>query len=505
MQLLVKEGAVREKLIMGVPFYGQSFMLKDFHTNLVGEGTPSRGPGNAGEITRQPGMLAYYEVCQMIRKQKWQSGRDGSGKSGPYATSRNQWVGYEDPLSVAIKAQYVVNSGLGGIAAWTLDLDDFSNKCCNEAFPLLKSVNRVFGRLNTAKPFGEDCTPPSQPVTPIPVEMTTYVEGGSVHEQHTTWPSWNPGSSTTSQPTALPTTQPSTQSTQNWWQSSSEQPSTWWPTTISTSNWWSTVSTELPTTTTTEIVPNIPAPVNVMPIIVNGEHCEVGEYRPHPNNCNAYYRCVYGQLRELNCAGGLHWNRREMLCDWPAAAMCMPMSDELMEEPNEIDPSTSAPTTTTTRATTTRRTTTPRTTRSTTPRTTRSTTSRTTRATTSRTTRSTTQRTTRSTTQRTTRSTTPRTTRSTTVRTTRSTTPRTTRSTTPRTTRSTTPRTTTPGRTTVSTMSDSETCMSGEYYPHSDCGSFYICVNGMLIPQECGPDLQWNQNELTCDHKSNVR
>lgn len=338
-------------------------MLKDSHTNLVGEGTPSRGPGNAGEITRQPGMLAYYEICQMIRKQKWLSGRDGSEKSGPYATSRNQWVGYEDPESIAVKAKYVINSGFGGIAAWTLDLDDFSNKCCNEAFPLLKSINRVFGRINTPKPFGEDCTEPPSPVTPVPAEMTTFVEGGSIHE-HTTWPSWSQGSSTTSRTTTLSTTQSTTQSTTrfttttpSWWHSSSEQPSTWWstnspsqPSTWSTTNspstWWSTEPS-----TTTEKVPNIPAPVNVMPIIINGEHCEIGEYRPHPSNCNAYHRCVYGQLKELNCAGGLHWNQRDMLCDWPASAMCM-MSDDMIDESSEATSSTSE--------TTTRRTTTPR-------------------------------------------------------------------------------------------------------------------------------------------------
>lgn len=362
MQLLLKEGAARNKLIMGVPFYGQSFMLRDLHTNLVGEGTPSRGPGNAGEITRQPGMLAYYEICENIRKEKWLSGRDASEKSGPYATSKNQWVGYEDPESIAVKAKYVMNSGFGGIAAWTLDLDDFSNKCCKEAFPLLKSINRIFGRIDTPKPFGEDCRKPPAPVTPIPAEMTTYVEGGSIHD-HTTWPSWNPGSSTTSRTTTLSTTE-SPVTTLSWWQSSTEQsstwwsskepsqPSTWWSTSSSPSTWWSTESP-----TTTEKVPNIPAPVNVMPIIINGEHCEIGEYRPHPSNCNAYYRCVYGQLKELNCAGGLHWNQRAMLCDWPASAMCMPMlSDELMEESSEAS-STEG---TTTRRTTTRRTTTRR-------------------------------------------------------------------------------------------------------------------------------------------------
>lgn len=53
-------GADRDKLLMGVPFYGQSYTLAGTDTDT---GAPASGPGNPGEFTQQPGMLAYYEVC----------------------------------------------------------------------------------------------------------------------------------------------------------------------------------------------------------------------------------------------------------------------------------------------------------------------------------------------------------------------------------------------------------------------------------------------------------
>lgn len=50
--------------------------------------------------------------------------------------------------------------------------------------------------------------------------------------------------------------------------------------------------------------------------------CDPGSYVPDPLNCNAYYRCILGELRKQYCAGGLHWNRNRNVCDWPSEAKC---------------------------------------------------------------------------------------------------------------------------------------------------------------------------------------
>lgn len=56
----IEKGADRRKIIMGMPFYGQSFQLKD--QNEHGLNAPAYGPGQAGEFTRAGGFLAFYEV-----------------------------------------------------------------------------------------------------------------------------------------------------------------------------------------------------------------------------------------------------------------------------------------------------------------------------------------------------------------------------------------------------------------------------------------------------------
>lgn len=53
-------GAPAEKLIVGFPEYGHTFILRNPSDN--GIGAPTSGDGPAGPYTRQAGFWAYYEV-----------------------------------------------------------------------------------------------------------------------------------------------------------------------------------------------------------------------------------------------------------------------------------------------------------------------------------------------------------------------------------------------------------------------------------------------------------
>lgn len=81
-----------------------------------------------------------------------------------------------------------------------------------------------------------------------------------------------------------------------------------------------------PTTTTTQSPDGstiVPPPAVVMPEVDNPpKSCEAGQHFPDSSNCNAYYRCILGELRKQYCAGGLHWNKRKNICDWPREAKC---------------------------------------------------------------------------------------------------------------------------------------------------------------------------------------
>ncbi|KAG5889208.1 hypothetical protein JTB14_033286 [Gonioctena quinquepunctata] len=487
MEYLASLGAPREKLLLGIPFYGQSFSLTKKTTYAVG--TSATGPGEPGEYTRQPGMLAYYEICNRIRNQKWIVNKNDAG-AGPYAYGNDQWVGYEDAESVKRKASYIKARGFGGAVAWTIDLDDFNNRCCEGTYPLLRSLGRELG-LIPDRPAQSDCTKPPEPSTPAPPQTTTGINSGaasSEHHHHGEWTSsttkkttttaWWTSSGTTSAkpPTTTPwwmnptststkatttsawwvpestTTKPTKKpTTTNWWTDiSSSNPSTKPPTTI---NWWMTTrpTTPRPTTTTSQVpeLPYqpeeppagtviIPPPAVVMPEVDNSPtKCEPGEYLPDPMNCNAFYRCDSGELRKLYCASVLHWNSEKKICDWPASAKC---KEEKHQQMRPMHKPSTTPTTqwhtesTTMRYTNTWSTSSPFTT-----------------------------------------------------------------------TRRTTPHTERPTTTSGLTSSIEQGCGNGAYYPHEKCDLFYVCFNDKLIAQKCAPGLSFNAKTGICDWSFKVK
>lgn len=129
--------------MLGVPFYGRSFALNEPTNNRTkstgGYGFKIAGPGASGEYTRDRGYLAYYEVCELVKKQRWTKWRDPF--SGPYAFSAKQWVGYDDSHALLIKTSFIKQRQLAGAMIWAIDLDDFRGVCCGVKYPLLKTLN----------------------------------------------------------------------------------------------------------------------------------------------------------------------------------------------------------------------------------------------------------------------------------------------------------------------------------------------------------------------------
>lgn len=94
----IQAGASANKLVVGVPSYGQSFTLVDPNNN--GVGAPTTGPGEAGPVTQAAGSLAYYEICDKIHNNGWQVVRDSADTIETYAFQGNQWVSYDDSENV---------------------------------------------------------------------------------------------------------------------------------------------------------------------------------------------------------------------------------------------------------------------------------------------------------------------------------------------------------------------------------------------------------------------
>ncbi|RUS91483.1 hypothetical protein EGW08_000807, partial [Elysia chlorotica] len=136
-EFYANKGAPKDRLVLGIPFHGKTFTLKDEQLNAFG--SPSKGPGEMGDYSQEPGTLYYYEICKMITKGATVNGIPD--QNVPYAYLGNQWVGFDDPASITMKIDFMIFNGYGGVMAWDISQDDMSGQFCGAGrFPLMNAV-----------------------------------------------------------------------------------------------------------------------------------------------------------------------------------------------------------------------------------------------------------------------------------------------------------------------------------------------------------------------------
>ncbi|XP_055384185.1 probable chitinase 10 isoform X2 [Condylostylus longicornis] len=134
----VKQGAPKEKLLIGMPTYGRSFEL--VNKTQFDIGSPASGGGRAGKFTNEAGFLSYYEICTFLAGENTTLVWD-SEQQVPFAYRNNQWVGFDDERSLKTKIEWLKDNGFGGIMVWSVDMDDFSGRCGIGKYPLLNALN----------------------------------------------------------------------------------------------------------------------------------------------------------------------------------------------------------------------------------------------------------------------------------------------------------------------------------------------------------------------------
>ena len=133
----VRQGAPKEKLIIGMPVYGRTFTLVD--TSQFDIGAPATGGGEPGRYTGEAGFLSYYEICDFLHKDNTTLVWDNE-QQVPFAYRGDQWVGFDDERSLKTKTSWLKNEGFGGIMVWSVDLDDFRGYCGTGKYPLIKTM-----------------------------------------------------------------------------------------------------------------------------------------------------------------------------------------------------------------------------------------------------------------------------------------------------------------------------------------------------------------------------
>ncbi|XP_065299239.2 acidic mammalian chitinase-like [Dermacentor albipictus] len=132
-------GIPKSKIMVGIPTYGLSWVLKDPTRWQVGSLATGRDKHGGGFVT-------LPEVCALLS--------DGAQREYdaesivPYLHKEKLWVSYDDQASVALKTTWILLSGFGGTMTFSLSSDDWAGKCGNGSFPL-QSVIARFGTAGT--------------------------------------------------------------------------------------------------------------------------------------------------------------------------------------------------------------------------------------------------------------------------------------------------------------------------------------------------------------------
>uniref|UniRef100_A0A915NJS8 GH18 domain-containing protein n=1 Tax=Meloidogyne floridensis TaxID=298350 RepID=A0A915NJS8_9BILA len=123
----VHGGMPRNKIIIGFPTYAHGFKLSNPNSKDLSVGAPASGPANATEFAQEPGVAAYFEICEMLAK----GAKDFYDPNAqvPYLYQNGEWFSYDNQRSYFQKIQWLRTQGFGGAFVWALDFDDFNGKC----------------------------------------------------------------------------------------------------------------------------------------------------------------------------------------------------------------------------------------------------------------------------------------------------------------------------------------------------------------------------------------
>ncbi|KAI8139946.1 glycoside hydrolase superfamily [Fennellomyces sp. T-0311] len=130
-----KAGVPRERLVMGVPFFGYRTRVTqpdgqyttidhshpqiqgDRYDSKEGEPCPSTNYSFSGE-------MQWRSIrAEVLRNSSWNITWDEITKTS-YAYNGNQYLSFDDPKSFQAKIDYVKRYKLGGMMLWSLEMDD---------------------------------------------------------------------------------------------------------------------------------------------------------------------------------------------------------------------------------------------------------------------------------------------------------------------------------------------------------------------------------------------
>ncbi|XP_050090378.1 probable chitinase 2 [Anopheles aquasalis] len=128
---LLNLGAPANKIVLGLPFYGRTFVSRIVG---AGMGDDAEEVGFPGPATKENGFMGYNEFCEELKRNPndWRLTWDAVSAE-MVATKSNdtasQVVVYDSTRSIATKVRFAMRHNLAGLLAWSIDTDDFNGLC----------------------------------------------------------------------------------------------------------------------------------------------------------------------------------------------------------------------------------------------------------------------------------------------------------------------------------------------------------------------------------------
>lgn len=169
----ISEGVPAEKIILGLPFFGRTFITEN--EGDIGDATKDNR-GFAGPYFKEKGFLGFNEVCRLKKIHEWE---DEFDQEASQAIGKFKYEGltkvtvYDTPRSVANKVKFMMENNLGGVWTWFVDSDDFRGKCQVDPttfadypqptkplrkerdYPLLRTINEGIAVLSSKDSISE--------------------------------------------------------------------------------------------------------------------------------------------------------------------------------------------------------------------------------------------------------------------------------------------------------------------------------------------------------------
>jgi chitinase len=108
------------KINLGMAYYGRGYTASNL--DCVGLGCPYSGESLPGQCTNSRGIISLTEIKDLIRQKNLTPKLIPDDMIKQIAFG-NQWIGYDDADTIALKSRWADQHCLGGTAIWIIDFN----------------------------------------------------------------------------------------------------------------------------------------------------------------------------------------------------------------------------------------------------------------------------------------------------------------------------------------------------------------------------------------------